>query len=86
MACPPTANAGWHCRFSALTLSFLSLPEPFAPPNSFRTKLPKQRGADAALPRALRPVLRAAVKTWFELVVARATVLAVLVAERRMAI
>lgn len=71
--------------FAARTLSFLSLPEPFdAPPKSF-LKLPKQRGAGALLPRALRPVTRAAAKTGLLLpwLVARATVLAVLLATRK---
>ena len=70
------------------TLSFLSLPEPFdAPPKSFR-KLPKHRGAGALLPRAIRPEGRAAamIGLMLPVQVARATVLAVLLASRNTAI
>ena len=73
---------------AGLTLSFLSLPELFdAPPKSF-LKVPKQQGAGVVWLRPLNAVTRAAARTCLLLcsVVSLATVLAVLVAARTIAI
>jgi len=72
-----------------LTLSLVSLPDPFEEPpkNSFRN-VPKQRGDGWLEPRALWAVILAAATTWLlpTRLPARATVFAVLLATRKMAI